>query len=375
MNAMDAQSGSDTEIDEIVPAPPRQRGRSPTRAAPRRKRHRFPPGGRGSSSSSSSSSSVSSSSSGRSQERHHSRRHRKRHQKNSRKHRRDRKRSRRRADTSSSGESTDCDTNSNNGLSDMPPISFGGKVGDSVSKSLVKRINKGKFINFVDLLPDLSGNETVPEEMFIKFGDKGIPHFEKRGKNRVITFTEWSEAFDVYMMTYIDGRCLKHNRATKTLLKDMLTYRKHVAIMMKDGGDWRGYDQHFRKLMEAMPVSWATVNFNLIWHYNNRQSKHESGKSRVHSSTQLCNKFNTPYARCPFSSATCRFQHSCAKCGSSSHPSYICSANRANGRASAVGSKPYYEARATGFVDGYTGTRPVGSGGPQAPKAEPITKM
>ena len=43
-------------------------------------------------------------------------------------------------------------------------------------------------------------------------------------------------AYDIFMMIYIDVHCLKHSSATKALLKDIHAYRKHVTTMMKDGG-------------------------------------------------------------------------------------------------------------------------------------------
>ena len=50
-------------------------------------------------------------------------------------------------------------------------------------------------------------------------------------------------AYDIFMMIYIDVHCLKHSSATKALLKDMHAYRTHVTTMMKDGGGgmkWAG---------------------------------------------------------------------------------------------------------------------------------------
>ena len=165
--------------------------------------------------------------------------------------------------------SSDTTINSDREL-DLPPVSYGGNVGDSVCKTIVKNIKIGKYVNFGDLLPDRSEPDTK-SDIFVKIGDKGTPQFEKRGKTRILTFTEWSEAFDIFMMINIDIQCSK-NKDTKSLLKDMLTYRKHVMSMMKDGGDWREYDKHFWKLMEVQPVSWSTANFNLIWHYNIRNN-------------------------------------------------------------------------------------------------------
>ena len=376
-----APYGTETEIEDRTPphAQP-QRGRLDTRAAPSRKRNR---------SSSTSSSRISYSSS--SSEEDHTRQHRRRHGAHAHKdHRSTNKRrnrgvkrrtsrrehTRRHRDRRSSGESMSSDTTINSDKElDLPPVSYGGKVGDSVCKTIVKNIKKGKYINFGDLLPDRSEYDTK-SDIFVKIGDKGTHQFEKRGKTRILTFTEWSEAFDIFMMINIDIQCSK-NKDTKSLLKDMLTYRKHVMSMMKDGGDWREYDKHFRKLMEVQPVSWSTANFNLIWHYNIRNNMpkntttstvttNATSANNSESQKKPCYMFNTPNVRCPRTSITCRFQHQCMSCGSIYHPEYMCNTRtKTNGRAAVVGQVPYFRARASGSEHTYTGHKKGVASGPQ----------
>ena len=86
--------------------------------------------------------------------------------------------------------------------------------------------------------------------------------------------------------------------------------------------------------MEAHPVSWATANFNLIWHYNNKninqQRQQVNNKPRVtHNNDKKCMQFNSPTGRCPLSSRVCQYKHECNRCSQPDHPTYLCSAGRA----------------------------------------------
>ncbi len=166
----------------------------------------------------------------------------------------------------------------------------------------------------------------------------------------MLSYTQWSEAYDIFMMVHLEEHHSKNVRQLKLLVKDMLTYRKNVTTMMKEGGDWRGYDQHFRKLMESQQVSWATANLNLVWHYNNkkpaqiRQADSASQNNNFAASSQKnCRMFNSRGVRCPHNSRACNYKHACAGCGSLTHPVYMCS----NDRATAITQKtPYSSNRA-----------------------------
>ena len=88
--------------------------------------------------------------------------------------------------------------------------------------------------------------------------------------------------------------------------------------MMKEGGDWWGFDQHFGKLMECQPVSWATANLNLIWHYNNKkraqplrqQSRQYTVSPYQKPNIISCRSYNNPHFQ------NCSYPHVCSSCGS-----------------------------------------------------------
>ena len=168
-----------------------------------------------------------------------------------------------------------------------------------------------------------------------------------RKNNSLLSYTEWSEAYDTFMMTYIQEQGLKRANDVHVcgLLKDMLTYRNHVTTMMKEGGEWRGYDQHFRKLMENQKVSWATANFNLIWHYNNKTLANHSSRTKFTRTNNITNRALFVNNSTPLTHGAWNYGHFCTRCGDNTHPYYLCQ-NRTD-RATAS-TQLYRSARATG---------------------------
>ena len=283
----------------------------------------------------------------------HSHRHMKKRKRTQKGHKKQRKPQHRRHQSTTSGESSVDDSNHKQPNISMPPISYGGKTGDNVNTSIVKKIRKDAYVNFADLIPNLSSNNNITDDnLYINIGEGNGPKLMTRKNNSLLSYTGWSEAYDTFMMTYIQEQGLKRANDVCGLLKDMLTYRNHVTTMMREGGgEWRGYDQHFRKLMENQKVSWATANFNLIWHYNNKTLANHSSRTKFtrtnnnYKQGSVCKQFNTPHTRCPNSKMSCNYGHFCTRCGDNTHPYYLCQ-NRTD-RATAS-TQLYRSARATG---------------------------
>ena len=243
----------------------------------------------------------------------------------------------------------------NNRPYELPAITYGAKIGDNVKQSIIKKVRKNIFVDFSDLLPD-HVNDIIDKdsEMCIQFSSNGSSIVKNKSR-KTLNYTQWSEAFDIFMMIYIEEHALESALQVKLLTKDLLTYRSNVTTMLKENGDWSGFDQHFRKLMETQPVSWSTANFNLIWHYTNKKQAQNvqtvnQAKGRAHPYQKkqgTCYSYNTPNKRCQSSARECKYNHSCSACGSFGHPYYTCNSDRAsastsNGsnkgnRASAVG--------------------------------------
>ena len=62
-------------------------------------------------------------------------------------------------------------------------------------------------------------------------------------------------------------------------MKDANLYKSiNIKQKMKDGGDWKAMDVHFRRHMASNPFSWVTTRYELIWHHNNKSRAHASQK-------------------------------------------------------------------------------------------------
>ena len=247
---------------------------------------------------------------------------RKRESSRNRDNRRQRKRQRCRSESSSSSESSTFHSSSESDEAvQLPPISYGLKTGDNIEMRLRKKIRENKFIDLIELLPDFHNRFKQNNEIYIKIGEDNRASLKKRTERKELSFTEWSEAFDVFMIISIDEHKTKSVKAVKLLMKEMLTYKKNITQMMKDGGDWKAMDIHFRRDIASNPFSWATTRYELIWHYNNKSRAHVSQKAT--SFGRKCYKFNTPNKVC-MRGEKCDYRHECQYCGQSTHPSYRC---------------------------------------------------
>ena len=128
---------------------------------------------------------------------------------------------------------------------ELPAITYGAKIGDNVKPGIIKKIRKNIFVDFSDLLPD-HANDTIDKdsEMCIQFSSNGSSIVKNKSR-KTLNYTQWSEAFDIFMMIYIEEHALESALQVKRLTKDLLTYRSNVTTMLKENGDWSGFDQHF----------------------------------------------------------------------------------------------------------------------------------
>ena len=106
---------------------------------------------------------------------------------------------------------------------------------------------------------------------------------------------------------------------------------------MKQGGDWAGYDRHFRKLRETNSnILWGTMVLDLQLHYS-RHNYQRVSHTKQHNSfsnkrPDYCYRYNTQGQICKI--PACRYKHICNIC-KGTHPSYTCTL-RLHGRASIV---------------------------------------
>ena len=48
----------------------------------------------------------------------------------------------------------------------------------------------------------------------------------------------WSEAYDIVQLIYIETHSSKSTKELLILTHELLTYRKHIIDIVKQGGDW-----------------------------------------------------------------------------------------------------------------------------------------
>ena len=100
----------------------------------------------------------------------------------------------------------------------------------------------------------------------------------------------WSEAFDIFQLIYIETHPSKSTKELIILTRELLTYRKHIIDILKQGGDWLQYDKHFRSEMVNRGDSWSTIRFDLLMTYNFNNKQKVSKKSQGHTTKQTKQK-------------------------------------------------------------------------------------
>ena len=149
----------------------------------------------------------------------------------------------------------------------------------------------------------------------------------------------WSEAYDIFQLIYIETHPSKSTKELLILTRELLTYRKHIIDILKQGGDWLQYDKHFRSEMVNRGDSWSTIRFDLLMTYNFNNKQKVSQNSRGHTTkqkmTNTCYDYNARGKIC--ARFACPYSHSCAIC-LLKHPRYMCPTNAPYRRQSAIGS-------------------------------------
>ena len=238
-------------------------------------------------------------------------------------------------DTDSSSESEDSDMNTYIPL----PSAFSSQIGAHLSKKLIKRIRNNTFIDFSDLLPLQQSSALHADELELSVDSKNNPCFIKKQSKKSLSFLMWSEAYDIFQLVYIETHPSKSTKELLILIRELLTYRKHIIDIVKQGGDWLQYDKHFRSEMVKRGDSWSTIRFDLLMTYNFNNKQKVSQKSQGHTTkqkmTNTCYDYNARGKIC--ARLTCPYSHSCAIC-LLKHPRYMCPTNAPYRRQSAIGS-------------------------------------
>ena len=177
-----------------------------------------------------------------------------------------------------------------------PIIPFGSKAGESASKSIIKNITRDKFIELSDILPMTETENTNTPNSYLQL-DQNIRVIQNN-RHKALTFQQWSCAFNNFTVIYLKTHPQRNTTDTVNLTQNLITYHNNIANLMKQGGDWAGYDRHFRKLRETNSnISWGTMVLDLQLHYS-RHNYQRVSHTKQHNSfsnkrPDYCYRYNT----------------------------------------------------------------------------------
>lgn len=138
------------------------------------------------------------------------------------------------------------------GLGADGALSGGLKAGDSVPMKYKENIWSNKNVDMYDILYP---NKEHAMALTIQ-GDEDNPTLGVVSKRKYeLEELEWATAFDDFMAVYL----LKYPNDRS----DILTYAKHIKIMMRDQLNWRAYDQKFRQGREMTGCKWSSIRVDL----------------------------------------------------------------------------------------------------------------
>jgi len=238
--------------------------------------------------------------------------------------------------TDNSTSSSDSYSDDHHKQYDRPIASFGPIVGQNVAAKLRKKILKNKFVEMSELLVRTAPNFT--DEFILKLGKDSTTKFVKNKPKFDIPFPIWSEGFDIFIAVILDQA--HTTSAMKNLVQSLLTYKKEITTIHKMGGDWAGFDRHFRMDRETNKCPWATIRHDLHLQYVNtkRQPFHSPGAQRQQTQQKtpgvqniktregisiphgFCVDFHSKVGQCT-RGTNCFFKHKCPRC-SNRHPVY-----------------------------------------------------
>ena len=225
---------------------------------------------------------------------------------------------------------------------------FGHRVGDTVPRKLEKKIQSGKFVEFSEVLPQFRRYEE--EEVVMKMkGDRTT--FVKKQNFRDLPWSQWSRACDIFTTVLTMS---KPPREGMELMQGLMTYKKNMELLMRNGHPFAAYDRHFRKQQEHKPSPWHLIRQDLLLDYpstsnSSRPQQQSYGnhsnqgsfrrdrkrRFRVPSSLTttegikvkpgLCVDFNSKSRKC--TRTPCIYAHKCTSCDGP-HPIYFCRNNK-----------------------------------------------
>ena len=197
-----------------------------------------------------------------------------------------------------------------------------------VPQKVKSKIWEGEYIELGSLL---DRKQTLRLSTKSKPGQESPSIVWKEEKAKWLSIDEWTDAFNIYSAVWIEK--------FPDQAVDLLTYQHLVRKVYNDGGEWRFYDEEFRKSKQDDSTSWSQVDHVLfssaLVHGARKQPfrfKSQAQEFRQNQSLRVprgsCFKFHKG-----FFCSGCRFSHRCFKCDRGDHPASKCR-TRQNGNQS-----------------------------------------
>ena len=161
---------------------------------------------------------------------------------------------------------------------DWPLVTFGSAIGSTIWTKVRNKILSNKFVEMHELL---SNFHTKSNEFTIRPGKHGAQFV--RAQPKLVSFSQWCEGFDVFISIFVE-QATSTTSAIK-LTKALLTYKKQVNALYKQGYDWAGYDRHFHQEREHQPMSWPKLRADLQLQYAHMPQSNTSRPSNFRPST------------------------------------------------------------------------------------------
>ena len=209
-------------------------------------------------------------------------------------------------------------------------------LSESVSQKTRKRILNDKYVDLKTLLLTADKEKEVNIKLKDNRGGREVSVSESARGSEIHNIHQWTDAFCIYSAVY--------SEAFPAMAPALFKYMHTVREIAKCRGNWKMYDESFRKKRETKLRPFDKVDWMLMWRYGgnpqvNQPQQNQSfpGKDRKGGFKSSGQKSRVqdplfPKGHC-FAFArgetcrdgdSCRFKHFCSLCGSRQHGSTKC---------------------------------------------------
>lgn len=177
-------------------------------------------------------------------------------------------------------------------------------VGDKLRNDIVS----GKYVSLASMIKESSSGVIAKLDQA-----SGQVTFEMGGKNLELdNFEQWLQAFLVYSSVYL--------KAFPQQSPDMLKYMSSVMQLKQQGGQWRMYDEMFRKRRAQLKFSWSCFDTELYCLAKRPSIAEQPFRATNAGKKGYCYRFQNG-APCK---GNCKYLHKCDQCNNDSHGRDAC---------------------------------------------------